>query len=810
MGGEDGFNGTFDGNNHTITFKDSLVDVITVTPRYSSTSYYAGVFGHNLGTIKNLTVDGTGELHSEDITSSSVPNIYMGAVAGENEETGVIEKCVSNLSVSIKRNAYKPRWYGGITGYTYGTITGCVNNGSVSFAYPADTQKSFPDFVGGIVGQVNGADIKDCVNNGKITREPCESTQTGGIVGSISGECKLENCINNGEVLCTSSQYGSRSYAGGIAGHISKDAQCKITGCENTGDVSIVNDATSDNCIGGIVGWAESSTTVTDCANSGNMSGRGYMGGVLGQGVGCAIDHCTNSGDLSCDSNYGSGTATGGIAGRLTGEEGNRSTVTGCVNTGKVDTARGNKGYISGSSTSGPEDYQDNVFVQYDKNINGNGSGDGLNNADADNMEPLDPDILGDDIDEAVEEAARTDITVSLKTTDPNKETGEKILLTADGKPTAKAYIVLSANKETSEIYRYMSSEFTFNTDKDCDYVITPYDNTVITDLGEVEAAEGMKSHKYGFNLDGVPASISGKNIVIAEIELVSYGKHSINVVNGVVQTAKNSVFHPDVDDNIVYTYKYDSSASKDGKLHIGGIDGDPAGEDGTWEMEKTIPNKNVTINVMFPNKLDDSVANDYIDDMTVTVEGGAAFKSVIPLGDYGDKPEEDSDETWPTDDAIGVTSINKAKFDYTKPETVDTGENANGYQINMAVPVPEDTGTRYTFTFRGAGYRTYSVDAVIAASETEPHVINVWNNAMDSDVTVTASDGFKNVDERVTFLAGDIDDSKHIDLYDLSAAVAYFGKAGADMSGYVKYDLNRDSAIDSKDIAMVLVSWGK
>ena len=48
------------------------------------------------------------------------------------------------------------------------------------------------------------------------------------------------------------------------------------------------------------------------------------------------------------------------------------------------------------------------------------------------------------------------------------------------------------------------------------------------------------------------------------------------------------------------------------------------------------------------------------------------------------------------------------------------------------------------------------------------------------------------------------------INIYDLSAVVSYFGETGNVENGYAQYDLNRDTKIDSKDVAYVLVSWGK
>ena len=93
---------------------------------------------------------------------------------------------------------------------------------------------------------------------------------------------------------------------------------------------------------------------------------------------------------------------------------------------------------------------------------------------------------------------------------------------------------------------------------------------------------------------------------------------------------------------------------------------------------------------------------------------------------------------------------------------------------------------------------------------------LSFWNNVMDSPIAIE-----QNNDESsatVTYLAGDIVMDNKIDIYDLSAVVAYFGtidlndteNAPADAEKYIKYDLNRDGKIDSKDVAMVLVSWGK
>ena len=92
-----------------------------------------------------------------------------------------------------------------------------------------------------------------------------------------------------------------------------------------------------------------------------------------------------------------------------------------------------------------------------------------------------------------------------------------------------------------------------------------------------------------------------------------------------------------------------------------------------------------------------------------------------------------------------------------------------------------------------------------------ESKVLNFWNNVKDNAVEV--EEDKETSKKNVTFLAGDIVKDAIINIYDLSAVVSYFGEIDLDENNnktYAKYDLNRDGKIDSKDVAYVLVSWGK
>ena len=116
-----------------------------------------------------------------------------------------------------------------------------------------------------------------------------------------------------------------------------------------------------------------------------------------------------------------------------------------------------------------------------------------------------------------------------------------------------------------------------------------------------------------------------------------------------------------------------------------------------------------------------------------------------------------------------------------------------------------------YALSFSGDGYRTFTHSVYLDGDKN----VTVWNNVMSGKQTVIEGSSEERSQFDVTFLAGDIIMSKRIDLYDLSAVVSYFGKNNITPDGgyidkYAKYDLNRDGMIDSRDIAIVLVSWGK
>ena len=149
IGTDDGttFIGVFDGNGHTI--KGLYVNI-----QKTNTYIYAGLFGYNEGTIKNLgMLDGS--VSATSTSTSSYSSSHAGGIAGVN--IGTISDCYNAGSVSSSSSYSK---VGGIAGWNDGTISDCYNTGSVSASVSSSSSYS-TSYAGGIAGENDGT-ISNC------------------------------------------------------------------------------------------------------------------------------------------------------------------------------------------------------------------------------------------------------------------------------------------------------------------------------------------------------------------------------------------------------------------------------------------------------------------------------------------------------------------------------------------------------------------------------------------------------------------------------------------------------------------------
>ena len=150
-----------------------------------------------------------------------------------------------------------------------------------------------------------------------------------GLFKQIGGGSHIQSLTLRGTMTCASSTSG-----GSVVGY----ANGKNIVIENC--FSYVTISGTGSNVGGIVGYANSTTTIRNCANLGAVTGSGSVGGIIGGfvGSGAVITGCYNTGAV---------TTTASNAGGIFGNGNYGITVTNCYNTGAVS-ANSNAGGIGG------------------------------------------------------------------------------------------------------------------------------------------------------------------------------------------------------------------------------------------------------------------------------------------------------------------------------------------------------------------------------------------------------------------------------------------------------------------------------
>ena len=263
----------------------------------SSSKRFMGTFDGNGATVKGLTDSLFG-----GIEDASVKNLKL-------EDVKIASG--SNKGGLVKGNIY---------GST--TIEGIEVSGSIAGS----------DYIGGIIGgraTMEDGDIitiKNCINRATITAST--KGKCGGIVGytnSSKGTWVIENCKNYGDIT-------SAYWAGGISGGTTR---VTVSSCTNEGKIQ------GEEVTGGIIGTANSGTTVTGCVNKGDVTdAKGSAGGMIGSSSsgGNKVSQSANTGNITGVTNAGGiigGTAAAG------------DTIENCYNGGDI-TATGEKAVAAG------------------------------------------------------------------------------------------------------------------------------------------------------------------------------------------------------------------------------------------------------------------------------------------------------------------------------------------------------------------------------------------------------------------------------------------------------------------------------
>lgn len=203
---------------------------------------------------------------------------------------------------------------GGIAGAPSGNITKCNNYGEINVKFATkDGNESSVNYIG-IVGGISGGDyftagqnstnIKDCVNEGKITFHNDSNkanSAMGGIVGwpgleKTSQTVVSENCTNNADITFKGK---GKCRTGGIQG-----GSGNIKGCTNNGNI-LIEDG-KDCAVGSVAGFHTQGHVIENCKAYGTVTAKvavSGIGGLIGNignvahttGDGCVVD-CTVTG----------------------------------------------------------------------------------------------------------------------------------------------------------------------------------------------------------------------------------------------------------------------------------------------------------------------------------------------------------------------------------------------------------------------------------------------------------------------------------------------------------------------------------
>lgn len=209
------YQGTFDGNNKTIT-----------NLYINASQYYMGLFGCTYeGTIKNLTFE------YANVTKT---NNYAGVLVGKAYGGSNLQNIKISNTCQIKGGNYT----GGIAGYLVGNAYNCVNYATVQGI----------QYIGGLCGYYSksrtGNSMTACANYGNVT---ASSLDVGGLVGYFDSGT-IQDCANYGDVKGT-------ERVAGMAGTVSNG---KIQNVFSYGNISVT---TKTQNVGMFFGFSSSGAT---------------------------------------------------------------------------------------------------------------------------------------------------------------------------------------------------------------------------------------------------------------------------------------------------------------------------------------------------------------------------------------------------------------------------------------------------------------------------------------------------------------------------------------------------------------------
>ena len=272
-----GFDGTFDGDGHTIS------GIYHTENGNNAEGKYNALFGciDKNGVVKNIVFS-----ENNHITSYN----YVGSIASLN--MGTIENCTNNADITASNFAA-----GGICGFMVngnGTVRDCHNHGNIKAM----------TYASGICGGSQSGKsittysylIEGCTNSGNLSTT--NGVGSAGIAGSYSGAVK--SCTNSGNADDTKGTAKSKQYTAGIVSCASFAVD--IEGCTNSGSINGVKNV--GGILGNVMKGDGAATTIKNCTNNGTVSGQDlYVAGIAANSARAdglvSVASCTNNGEVT-------------------------------------------------------------------------------------------------------------------------------------------------------------------------------------------------------------------------------------------------------------------------------------------------------------------------------------------------------------------------------------------------------------------------------------------------------------------------------------------------------------------------------
>ena len=228
------FEGTLDGENHTVTvnmdkrFSDESESDITV-----------GIIGWLNGIVKNLSVAG-----SITVVNETSNTAYVGAIVGTfGNSAATISQCKNAATIDVDVTVSNAN-VGGIVGASrqkkYNSnvqeVVNCLNEGNITIHAAADLTVN----AAGIMGEGKGGNpISSCWNTGDVSVTVAESANVTSIKGNVAGivgyNSNITSCANYGRISAPSDFVGSTA---GIIGVVYKNKNGLVTNSYNVGDIT--------------------------------------------------------------------------------------------------------------------------------------------------------------------------------------------------------------------------------------------------------------------------------------------------------------------------------------------------------------------------------------------------------------------------------------------------------------------------------------------------------------------------------------------------------------------------------------------